>query len=146
MSVEPTDEDCIFCRIVAGEIPSRTVHETDTTLAFLDANPLAPGHTLVVPKAHHRTLSETPEDVAADVFDLLYDLTPIAEDAVNADASNVAFNNGSAAGQEIPHLHGHVIPRFENDGGNPIHAIVGSRPDLADDELDEIAETISSNA
>jgi histidine triad (HIT) family protein len=145
MSVEPTDEDCIFCRIVAGEIPSRTVHETEDVLAFLDANPLAPGHTLVIPKAHHETLADTPEELASEVFSVLYELTPIVERAVDADASNVAFNNGSEAGQEIPHLHGHVIPRVENDGGNPIHAIVGSRPDLSDDELDEIAERISTN-
>lgn len=145
MSVEPTDEDCIFCRIVAGEIPARQVHETDTVLAFLDANPLAPGHTLVIPKAHYRTFDDTPDDVADDVLAALYDLTPTVERAVDADASNVAFNNGSAAGQEVPHLHGHVIPRFEGDGGNPIHAIVGSRPDLSDDELDEIAEEISAN-
>lgn len=145
MSVEPTDEDCIFCRIVAGEIPSRTVHETENVLAFLDANPLAPGHTLVIPKAHHETLADTPEELASEVFSVLYGLTPIVEEAVDADASNVAFNNGEAAGQEIPHLHGHVIPRFEDDGGNPIHAIVGSRPDLSDDELDDIAERISAN-
>ena len=145
MSVEPTDEDCIFCRIVAGEIPSRTVHETENVLAFLDANPLAPGHTLVIPKAHHETLADTPEELANEVFSVLYELTPVVEEAVDADASNVAFNNGEAAGQEIPHLHGHVIPRFEDDGGNPIHAIVGSRPDLSDDELDDIAERISAN-
>lgn len=145
MAVEPTDEDCIFCRIVAGEIPSRTVHETETVLAFLDANPLAPGHTLVIPKAHHETLSDTPADLANDVLSTLYELTPIVEGAVDAPASNVAFNNGEAAGQEVPHLHGHVIPRFENDGGNPIHAIAGSPPDLDDDELDDIAERISAN-
>ncbi|MFC7009067.1 HIT family protein [Halalkalicoccus salilacus] len=144
MSAEPTDEDCIFCRIVAGEIPSRTVHETDAVLAFLDANPLAPGHTLVVPKAHHETLADTPEDVASDVLTALYELTPTVERAVDADASNVAFNNGSAAGQEVPHLHGHIVPRFEGDGGNPIHALVGSRPDLSDEELDDIAEGISA--
>ncbi len=145
MSAEPTDEDCIFCRIVAGEIPSRTVHETENILAFLDANPLAPGHTLVIPKAHHETLADTPEDLAKEILSALYDLTPVVETAVDADASNVAFNNGEAAGQEIPHLHGHIIPRFEDDGGNPIHAIVGSRPQLDDEELDDIAESIAAN-
>jgi histidine triad (HIT) family protein len=145
MSVEPTDSDCVFCQIVAGEIPARTVHEDGEVLAFLDANPLAPGHTLVIPKAHYETFGDTPEDVASEVLETLYELTPVVEEAVDADASNVAFNNGSEAGQEIPHLHGHVIPRFANDGGNPIHALVGSTPDLSDDELDEIAEAISSS-
>jgi len=68
------------------------------------------------------------------------------EDAVDADASTVAFNNGEAAGQEVPHVHGHVIPRFEGDGGGPIHAVAGSRPDLDDDELDDIAARIQQAA
>ena len=142
MSIEPSDPDCIFCQIVAGDIPSRTVHETDAAIAFLDANPLAPGHTLVVPKAHFETLEDVPEDAAREVFDALHRLTPVVEGVVDADASNVAFNNGEAAGQEIPHVHGHIIPRFQGDGGRPIHAIAGSRPDLSDDELDDIADRI----
>lgn len=137
-------EDCIFCSIVDGDISGRIVHETDTTLAFLDANPLAPGHTLVIPKAHHERLNDTPTDLAADVMASLRDVTIAVEDAVDADGSNVAFNNGEAAGQEVPHLHGHVIPRFEGDGGNPIHAVAGDRPVLADDELDAIADGIES--
>lgn len=137
-------EDCIFCRIVAGEIPGRVVHETDTTLAFLDANPLAPGHTLVVPKEHHERLNDTPPALAADVMAALREVTIAVEDAVGADGSNVAFNNGAAAGQEVAHLHGHVIPRFEGDGGHPIHAVAGDRPDLDDDELDAIAADIDA--
>jgi histidine triad (HIT) family protein len=135
-------DDCIFCKIVAGDIPSRTVYEDDTVFAFLDVNPLAPGHTLVIPKDHHETLGDLPDDTAADVFAALHRLAPTVEDAVDADASNVAFNNGEAAGQEVPHVHGHIIPRFEGDGGRPIHAIAGSRPDLSDEELDDIAADI----
>jgi len=135
-------DDCIFCQIVDGDIPSRTVFEDDTAKAFLDANPLSPGHTLVIPKEHHETLEETPEDVAAHVFGVLHRLNTAVEHAVDADATNVAFNNGEAAGQEVPHLHGHIVPRFDGDGGRPIHAIVDERPDLSDEELDEIAEAI----
>lgn len=135
-------EDCIFCAIVDGDIPSRTVHETDETLAFLDANPLAPGHTLVIPKAHHETLDDLPADTAAAVFETLHEIVPAVERAVDADASNVAFNNGEAAGQEVPHVHGHIVPRFENDGGAPIHAIAGDRPELSEDELDGIEADI----
>ncbi|MFC4448627.1 HIT family protein [Halorussus aquaticus] len=135
-------DDCIFCQIVEGDIPSRTVFEDDTAMAFLDANPLAPGHTLVIPKEHHETLEETPEDVAAHVFGVLHRLNTAVEHAVDADGTNVAFNNGEAAGQEVPHVHGHIIPRFEGDGGNPIHAVAGQRPDLTDEELDEIADEI----
>ncbi|WP_232703193.1 HIT family protein [Halobacterium wangiae] len=137
-------EDCIFCRIVDGEIPARVVYEDDDVLAFLDANPLAPGHTLVIPKDHYETLGDMPTDQAERVFAALHDLTPVVEESVDADGSNVAFNNGAAAGQEVPHVHGHVIPRFEDDGGNPIHAVAGSRPDLSEDELDDIADDISA--
>jgi histidine triad (HIT) family protein len=139
---QPSDPDCIFCQIVAGDIPSRTVYEDDDVLAFLDVNPLAPGHTLVIPKGHYETLADLPEDAARAVFDALYELAPAVEDAVDADAATVGFNNGAASGQEGPHLHGHVIPRFDGDGGSPIHAVAGERPDLSDDELDGIAGDI----
>lgn len=136
-------EECIFCSIVAGDIPSRAVYEDSAVLAFLDANPLAPGHTLVIPKTHHERLNDLPDDLASDVLDRLYRLVPQVERAVEADGSTVAFNNGPAAGQEVQHVHGHIIPRFENDGGGPIHAIAGAQPDLSDEELDDIAERIS---
>ena len=135
--------DCIFCRIVDGDIPARVIHETDETLAFLDVNPLAPGHTLVIPKAHHETIGDLPADLASAVFETLHEVTPAIEKAVDADASNVAFNNGRAAGQEVPHVHGHVIPRFVDDGGDPVHAIAGDPPDLSDDEMEELVRDIA---
>ncbi|MGB9951891.1 HIT family protein [Haloarcula marismortui] len=135
-------EDCIFCQIVAGDIPGRTVYEDDTVLAFLDANPLSPGHTLVIPKAHHERLNDTPADVAGSVMSTLHELVPAVEAAVDAPASTVAFNNGEEAGQEVPHVHGHIVPRFEDDGGRPIHALVTDRPDLSEDELDAIESDI----
>jgi histidine triad (HIT) family protein len=138
-------EDCIFCSIVAGDIPARVVYEDDETLAFLDANPLAPGHTLVIPRAHHERLTDLDDDTVSAVFQALYDLTGAVEAGVDADGSNVAFNNGEAAGQEVPHVHGHIIPRFENDGGSPVHAVAGERPDLSDDELDDIAADIQND-
>jgi len=141
-----SEQDCIFCQIVDGEIPGRIVYEDDDAVAFLDANPMAPGHTLVVPRNHHETLGDLPADEADAVFAALHRLAPAIEAAVDADASTVAFNNGEAAGQEVPHVHGHVIPRFEGDGGGPIHAVAGSRPDLSEDDLDAIADDIASAA
>ena len=138
-------EDCIFCRIVEGEIPARVVYEDEETLAFLDANPLAPGHTLVIPKRHYETLGETPTEPGEMAFAAVHLLTPLIEDAVDADATTVAINNGEAAGQEVPHLHVHIVPRFDGDGGGPIHAIAGDSPDLSEDELDDIAERIAPN-
>jgi len=136
-------DDCVFCSIVAGEIPARTVHETDDVLAFLDANPLARGHTLVIPKSHARHLGDLDDALASDLFAAVTELTPRIESTVGADGANVGINDGAAAGQEVPHVHGHVIPRFEGDGGAPLHAVGGERPDLSDDELDAVAEAIA---
>jgi len=134
---------CVFCKIAKGEAPSRTVYETDEVVAFLDANPLAEGHTLVIPKAHHELLTAMPESLAEAVMAGIYHVTGAVEEAVGAEGTTVAFNNGRAAGQEVGHVHGHVIPRWSDDGGGPIHAIVGRHPDLGDDELDDVAARIA---
>ena len=136
-------DDCIFCSIVAGDIPARTVHETDDVLAFLDANPLARGHTLVIPKSHARHVGDLDGELASELFAAVTELTPRVQAAVDADGANVGINDGEAAGQEVPHVHVHVIPRFEGDGGAPLHAVGGERPDLTDDELDAVAEAIA---
>ncbi|MFD1570612.1 HIT family protein [Halorubrum laminariae] len=137
-------DDCIFCSIVDGEIPARTVHETDDVLAFLDANPLAPGHTLVIPKAHAARVGDLDADLASAVFDTVAAITPEIEAAVDADGANVGLNDGEAAGQEVPHVHIHAVPRFDGDGGAPIHAVGGERPDLSDGELDAIADDVAA--
>jgi histidine triad (HIT) family protein len=136
--------DCIFCSIVDGEIPSDTVYEDDAVLAFLDANPLARGHTLVIPKAHHERLNDLPATLATDVFDAVHDLTDRIERAVDAEATTVAVNNGELAGQEVPHIHVHVVPRFADDGGRPIHALIDDRPDVDGDERADLATAIES--
>jgi histidine triad (HIT) family protein len=134
--------DCIFCAIEAGEMPARTVYETDDVIAFLDVNPLSRGHTLVVPRAHHSRLAELPAATHGAVFGAVHELVPAVEAAVDADATTVGVNDGTAAGQEVPHVHVHLVPRFEGDGGGPIHTVAGSRPDLSDDELDDVAAAI----
>ena len=139
------ESDCIFCQIVAGDVPGTVVAETDAVLAFLDANPLAAGHTLVIPKEHYHRLNDVPDDVAADLYGTLHDLVPVVEAAVDAPATTVAFNNGEEAGQEVPHVHGHVVPRSGEDGEQPIHALFGDRPGVSDEEMDDIAEAIEAN-
>ena len=136
-------DDCIFCSIVAGDIPARTVHETDDVLAFLDANPLARGHTLVIPKAHAEHVGDLDDALASDLFAAVTELNARVQSTVGADGANVGINDGEAAGQEVPHVHVHIIPRFEGDGGAPLHAVGGERPDLSDDELDAVAEAIA---
>lgn len=133
--------DCIFCKIVAGEIPSRTVYEDETTLAFLDAHPLAPGHTLVIPKAHYEGIGDTPPAETGDLFSVVGKLTPAVEAAVDAPASTVAVNNGEAAGQEVPHVHCHIIPRFEDDGAGAVHQLFAGT-DLDEVEMETIAAAI----
>lgn len=135
---------CIFCRIAAEEAPSRTVYRADDVVAFLDANPLAAGHTLVIPTTHHERLADLPNGLARDLFGTVHALLDPVQTAADADAVTVAVNDGSAAGQEVPHVHCHLVPRSHGDGGGPIHAAMGSRPSLDAAELDAIAERIES--
>ncbi|MFB6110586.1 MAG: HIT family protein [Halodesulfurarchaeum sp.] len=135
---------CIFCRIAAGEAPADDVAEDEHTMAFLDANPLAPGHTLVIPKTHAERLGDLDPGTARAIMDRLRELAPAIEAAVDADATTIGFNNGPAAGQEVPHTHGHVIPRFDGDGGGPIHAVVPRSPDREAGNREELAAAIAS--
>ncbi|WP_418283157.1 HIT family protein [Halorubrum sp. DTA98] len=136
-------DECVFCSIIAGDIPARTVYETDDVLAFLDANPLARGHTLVIPKAHARQIGDLATADASALFDAVTELTPRVQAAVDADAANVGINDGEAAGQDVPHVHAHIVPRFDGDGGAPIHAVAGNRPELSEEELDAVADAIA---
>jgi histidine triad (HIT) family protein len=136
-----SDDKTIFEQIIDGEIPSFTVYEDETTYAFLDANPLAPGHTLVIPKEPYDRFNEMPADVAGEIFGIISDLAPAVEAAVGADASTVALNNGPVAGQEVPHVHWHIIPRFADDDVGPIHRLFDGA-DLDDDEMERIASDI----
>lgn len=108
--------DCLFCKIVAGEIPSIHVFENDQVLAFMDIGPIVKGHVLVIPKAHHNPLSQTPDDVLAQVIAVVRRVAQAQQAGLGADGVNVHQSNGAAAGQVIPHLHFHVIPRFKHDG------------------------------
>ena len=135
-------EDCLFCQIVDGEIPSHTVYEDDDVYAFLDVNPLAKGHTLVIPRAHHARLRDLPEADAAAVGAAIAKVSPAVEDAVDAPASSVAYNNGPEAGQEIDHVHAHVVPRFADDGAGSFHTLFGGFADVDDDEMADLAEAI----
>jgi len=137
--------DNIFRKILDGEIPSHDVYEDDETYAFLDVNPLARGHTLVIPKGDAETLEDL-DDGGEALFDTVRRLAPRVADAVDAPAYNIGLNNGEAAGQEVPHVHAHIVPRFEGDGGHPIHAIQPSPPSIGDEEMEEIQDAISETA
>ncbi len=108
--------DCVFCKIVKWETPSQRVYEDDAYIAFLDINPINFGHTLIIPREHYANVEETPDDVLADLIKLSKRIGPAIVKAVGADGYNIKINNGRAAGQEIDHVHIHVIPRLEGDG------------------------------
>ena len=109
-------ENCIFCKIVKGDIPCAKVYEDDTVLAFLDLNPAGPGHALVVPKKHAATLLELEPGTGDALLQAMRKVGAALRKALAAEGFNCVQNNFSAAGQEVMHLHWHVIPRQAGDG------------------------------
>ncbi len=109
-------DSCIFCRIVRGELPCTKVYEDDHVLAFMDIGPVIKGHTLVIPKAHHDPLPALPVELLARVISVVQRIAAAQLAALGADGVNVHQSNGAAAGQLVPHVHFHVIPRFATDG------------------------------
>ena len=109
-------ENCIFCKIVLGEIPSAKVLENEKVLAFLDINPVSKGHTLVIPKAHYGAYSEMPVDVLAALGEALQKIGTAVKSQLNFAGFNILLNNGRAAGQLIDHSHFHLVPRNVEDG------------------------------
>jgi len=111
-----TDNDCIFCKIVKGEIPCSKIYEDKEFLAFLDIRPINLGHALVIPKIHCTNLLDFPKSEEADLMEFIKKVAKAAVKATGAEAFNLGMNNGSAAGQVVMHAHMHIIPRFSNDG------------------------------
>jgi len=108
-------DDCVFCKMVAGQIPVVPVHEDEVVLAFLDIGPVSDGHTLVIPKQHCAMIHECDPQVLSAVAGRLGRIAKAVAEAMNADGYNVLANNGSAAGQVVEHLHFHIIPRKTGD-------------------------------
>jgi histidine triad (HIT) family protein len=134
------DPNCIFCKIIAGEISARVVKQNEKATAFLDAFPLAAGHVLVVPKAHYQKVQDMAPADAQAVFQLVHEITGKVESVSGALASTVAIHNGREAGQEVPHVHVHIVPRKQGDGAGPIHSMFENRPKLSAQEMDALAE------
>ncbi|HJT66657.1 MAG TPA: HIT family protein [Pyrinomonadaceae bacterium] len=109
-----TEENCLFCRIVSGEVAAVVVYEDANTVAFLDHRPLFPGHTLLVPREHYETLADLPATQVGPLFKNVQLLSRAIESAMEAEGSFVAMNN--RVSQSVPHLHVHVVPRRRKDG------------------------------
>jgi histidine triad (HIT) family protein len=124
--------DCIFCRIAAGAIPAHLVHRSEGVIAFLDVNPSARGHTLVVPTVHAPTLLELPDGAIGDLFRAVREVNRKLDAALHPRAFHIGWNHGAAAGQHVFHLHVHVLPQFA-ERGRPVQALgEGAAPgDLA---------------
>ncbi len=110
-----TDPNCLFCKILNGTIPGKTVYSDDHCIAFLDIRPVNHGHVLVVPRHHHKDITELPGEFAALVATVIPNLARAVVRATCADGFNIIINNGPVAGQTIFHGHWHIIPRFLND-------------------------------
>lgn len=133
---EITQKECIFCKIISGEIPAVRVYEDDETLAFMDIKPNHKGHVLVIPKDHVENIYGLSSEMAARIMITVQKLSIAIKNAVDADGINISMNNESAAGQIIWHAHMHIIPRYNEDGGyTGSYTYIGG-------EMEEIAKKI----
>ncbi|OGH85102.1 MAG: hypothetical protein A2493_00840 [Candidatus Magasanikbacteria bacterium RIFOXYC12_FULL_33_11] len=133
-------ENCIFCKIIAHEIPNYTVYEDEHALAFLDITPRAKGHTLVVPKVHALNLLDLDEEYASKLLIAVKRTQKTIDKVLRPDGYNVGWNHGEAGGQAVPHLHIHIMPRFDGDGGSNMHAIVNNPGDESVEEVYKLFE------
>ena len=136
--------DCVFCRILDGKIPAKVIERTDNALAILDAFPLAAGHSLVISKSHVGKLQDLGKQELAALFEQVRKVTAAVEKATGVTATTIAIHNGKNAGQEIPHVHIHIIPRKEGDGAGAVHSMFHKRPDSSSMDMDSICSKISS--
>ena len=131
-------ENCIFCKIAAGEIPSNTIYEDDSFRVILDLGPATKGHALVLPKNHYADLFEIPEDVLADAAKVAKKVAGTMKEKLSCDGLNLVQNNGEAAGQTVMHFHLHIIPRYADDNQH----ILWNPTKPTAEELVEIKNTI----
>lgn len=129
--------ECLFCKIIAGELPCYRIYEDRRLLAFLDINPVNKGHLLLLPKDHYLNITDTPSDILKDLIALAQKLSKVLTEAVGANGFNLTVNNGESAGQVINHLHFHIIPRFTGDN---LHLWPGKS--FSEEEMIRTAENI----
>ncbi len=115
MTLEVNSE-CVFCKIVAGDLPCHRVYSDDNVFGFLDIGPVSPGHVLVIPKRHFETLVDLPAELAATMGSVLPKMAKAVIESTGADGLNVLQNNGVCAGQVVNHAHFHLVPRVADDG------------------------------
>lgn len=132
-------ENCIFCKILAGEIPSTAVYEDDDFKAILDVNPAARGHVIILPKQHAANIFELPDEIAGKIMIVAKKIATAVREAYGCDGINILQNNGEAAGQTVFHLHVHIVPRFKGDDIK-----ISWKPGDTPEDMDAIAAEIKA--
>ena len=139
---ERTADTCIFCKIAQKKIDAKIIDENENAIAFLDAFPLTVGHTLVITKKHYAKLQEVELDQMAYLFNLIHKILPPIEKGTGVQSTLIAIHNGKDAGQVIPHLHVHIVPRKAGDGGGAIHSMFDSSDRLGEYEMNKVLKSI----
>ena len=134
--------DCIFCKIAKKEIPSKIIMETENSIAFLDAFPLSQGHTLVIPKKHFAQIQDMSSDMNQKLFDTVHKMITKIDSVMGS--TLVLIHNGKDSGQEIMHVHVHLIPRGIDDSGDNLDSMFKNKIKLTDDEIDDLCTKIKS--
>ncbi|HJM79690.1 MAG TPA: HIT family protein [Nitrosopumilus sp.] len=127
--------DCIFCKIITKQIPAKILNETSHSICFLDAFPLAKGHVLIIPKKHHQKIQEMSDDENSDLFSLVHNMISKVDSITGS--TLIAIHNGKIAGQEIPHVHVHLVPRSESDSAGPIHSMFDTSLQLSNSDIEK---------
>ena len=140
-----TQEECIFCKIALKKIKTNIIIENEKAMAFLDAFPLSKGHTLIIPKAHYSKIQELDENSSQSIFNLVWKISNPIEKATGVNSSTIAIHNGKEAGQEIPHVHIHVIPRDSGDGAGPVHSMFKNKPNVTNLDMSSIVKKIKKS-
>lgn len=136
-------DDCIFCKLANGDIPTNSIYEDDVVKVIFDASPAAPGHILILPKNHFDDVYSMDDETAAHVFKVAVKLSKAYRKALDFDGLNIVQNNGEAAGQTVFHFHMHLIPRYQNAKNNDI--LMWSHENFSDEEMAQIRDSLSQN-
>lgn len=133
--------DCLFCKIAKKEIAAEIIYEDEKTVAFLDIHPKVPAHTVVISRYHSPTIIELPTTEVGPLFEVVKKVTELIQEKFSPQGFTIGINHGKISGQTIEHLHVHVMPRFEGDGGKSIHSVVDNPPA---ESIQEISKKLRS--
>lgn len=134
------DENCIFCKLAGGDIPTNVIYEDDMFTVILDASPATRGHALILPKDHAANIYELPDEAASGIFVLAKKLAAKMTEILKCDGFNIVQNNGEVAGQTVFHFHMHLIPRYKNDGNGD--KLTWNHADISPEEIAEVCREL----